>query len=279
MRSEALLLLLLLAGCPGAPPSGSSSGPSSGSSTPPSLVPPGALAQPLSRLPDEGPVYAIDPLPARTPPLVPGAGRDALVAHCSTCHSTAYVSLQPPLPEAAWRATLDKMQRTYGAGVPEAAADEVLAYLVAHYTPETIEAAYAALAGAPAGGADLGARTYEAACAPCHQPDGRGLPGAFPPLVGHAPALAAARREHLVRLVLFGQQGPIQAGGQRFDAAMPGAGHLTDEELAGVLNYVTRAWGNDARLPAGAAPFAPEEVARARARPLTPREVHHQRGP
>ncbi|MCO5170254.1 MAG: c-type cytochrome [Planctomycetes bacterium] len=274
-RPEPLLaaLLLLLLGCPGAP-----GGPPAAPPAAPPLLPPGAIAQPLPRLPDEGPVYAIDPLPARTPALVPGAGRDALVAHCSTCHSTAYVTLQPPLPEAGWRATLEKMQRTYGAEVPDAAAEQVLAYLAAHYTPETIDAAYVALQGAPAPD-DAGARVYRTACAPCHQPDGKGLPGAFPPLVGHAATLAADRREHLVRLALFGQQGPIEAAGQRFDAAMPGASHLSDEELAAVLNYVTRAWGNDARLPADAAPFRPDEVGRARGMSMTPREVHALRGP
>ncbi len=279
-RRELALLgaLALLVGCPDAPGPGPASPAVSAPGAPPPLVPPGALAQRLPRLPDEGPVYSVEGFEARTPPLAAGAGREALVARCSTCHSTTYVTMQPPLPRAAWEATVKKMIATYGADVPDDAARDVLAYLAAHYTPETVEATYAALASSPSGGGDLGARVYRSACAACHQHDGAGMPGAFPPLVGHAAALAATRREHLVRLVLFGQQGPIEdAAGQRYDGAMPASSYLTDEELAAVLNHVTRAWGNDARLPAGAAPFTADEVAAARAAPLTPREVNARR--
>lgn len=278
-RDLAALLGLLLVGCPGEPgPSTSPPTPVvSATPAPPSLVPPGALAQRPPRLPDEGPVYAVDGFEAHTPPLAPGAGREALAARCSTCHSTTYVTMQPPLSRAAWEATVKKMIATFGADVPDDAAREVLEYLAAHYTPDTIEATYAALAASAPTGDDVGARVFRATCAPCHQADGAGLPGAFPPLRGHAPTLVATRREHLARLVLFGQQGPIEAAGQRYDGAMPGSPQLTDAEVAAVLNYVTRAWGNAALLPAGAAAFSPEEVAAARATPLTPREVNARR--
>jgi mono/diheme cytochrome c family protein len=269
------LFILVLAGCPG--PTAPATAPVvSAPAAPPALAT--TLPQPLPRLPDEGPVYASGPWGTREPALAAGDGRAALQAHCSTCHSTTYVTMQPPLPAAAWEATVTKMLKTYGAQVPDEAAKQVLAYLSAHYTPETVEATYAALASSSAAAADdPGARVYRATCAPCHQQDGAGLPGAFPPLALHAPTLLPARRAHLVRLVLWGQQGPIEAAGQRFDGAMPGFAHLSDADLAAALNHVTRAWGNDAKLPAGTAPFTPEEVAAARGEPLAPREVHGKR--
>lgn len=274
-RDLTALLAIVLLGCPGPAPSAPAA--PAGREAPTSHLPPGAIAQRVPRLPDEGPVYAVDGVEAHTPPLAPGAGREALVARCSTCHSTAYVTMQPPLPAAVWEATVKKMIDAYGAEVPDEDAEQVLAYLAAHYSPETVEATYRALSGSAAAADDAGARLYRTTCAPCHQVDGAGLPGAFPPLVGHAATLAATKRDHLVRLVLFGQQGPIEAAGQRYDSAMPGSPWLSDAEVAAVLNHVTRAWGNDARLPAGAAPFTPDEVARARAEPLSPREVNERR--
>lgn len=274
-RRADLLLLILLAGCPDAPSAPRATAPV----TPPrEPAPAGVIPQRLPRLPDEGPVYGVPGWPSHAPPLAPGDGRAALQAHCSACHATTYVTMQPPLPAASWQAVVDKMIKTYGAQVGDDAAKEVLTYLAAHYTPETVEATYAAVAAsAPADARDVGARVYRATCAPCHQPEGQGLAGAFPPLVGHVPALVTERRSHLVRLLLYGQQGPIEAGGQRFDAAMPGFGQLTDEEVAGVLSYVARSWGNDARLPAGWTPYAPAEVAAERGKALAPRDVHRQR--
>lgn len=280
-RAELLFVMsaaLGLVGCP-EPTAPVVSTPAPTATEPPAPAPATTLAQPLPGLPLEGPVYTSGPWGTREPALAAGDGRAALRAHCSTCHSTTYVTMQPPLTAAAWEATVTKMLTTFGAQVPDDAAKQVLAYLASHYTPETVEATYAALAASSAASAadEPGARVYRSVCAPCHQQDGAGLPGAFPQLVAHAPTLLTARRAHLVRLVLWGQQGPIEAAGQRFDSAMPGFAQLSDAELAAVLNHVTRAWGNAARLPADTAPFTPEEVAAARGEPLTPREVHERR--
>jgi mono/diheme cytochrome c family protein len=270
-----MIAALALAGCPDEPrvaPTKLAPPPPVAEPQPP-RAPLGALAQPLPVLPDEGPVYSVPGFAQHTTPLAPGEGRAALQAHCSTCHSTTYVTMQPPLGRAAWEATVTKMLKTYGAQVPDDAAQQVLAYLAAHYTPETVEASYAALASADEP-VDAGARVFRSVCAACHQADGAGLPGAFPPLVGHAAALARDHRAHLLRLALYGQQGPIEVGGTRYDGAMPGQPQLSDDDVAAVLNHVVRAWGPDA----GVAPYTADEVAAQRAAPLTPQEVHARRG-
>jgi len=41
------------------------------------------------------------------------------------------------LPGATWESEVNKMIRVFGAPIPEAAARQIIAYLKAHYTPET----------------------------------------------------------------------------------------------------------------------------------------------
>lgn len=140
-----------------------------------------------------------------------------------------------------------------------------------------IAAAAAAVAPAGEGVLAQGQVVYDQTCAGCHQAQGTGLPGAFPPLAGHVPTLVSAEggRDHLVRVVLFGLQGPIVAGGQAYAGVMPPWGQLSDEEVAAVLEYVSQAWDNE--VPAGQAAFSASDVAAARAQALTPQAVHDLR--
>ena len=127
----------------------------------------------------------------------------------------------------------------------------------------------------PGNAASLGASTYATNCAVCHQPTGQGVPGAFPPLAGHAAKLAAqgSGRGYLMRVVLFGMEGPITVDGQTYSGAMPAWGALDNAALAAVLNHITTAW-NSTALPAGFQPYQPQEVAAARAEALTAAQVH-----
>jgi len=122
----------------------------------------------------------------------------------------------------------------------------------------------------------LGQSTFRANCAGCHQESGQGVSGAFPPLAGHAPELAAQKsgRNYLVRVVLFGLEGSIVVDGNSFNAAMPPWAQLSDDQIAAVLDYVLNAWGNDQKLPAGFAPILPADVAAARSKSLTSSEVY-----
>jgi mono/diheme cytochrome c family protein len=99
---------------------------------------------------------------------------------------------------------------------------------------------------APAGrGAEVdGKVVYAANCVACHQGNGQGITGAFPPLAGAGWVLAEP--EVPAQILLHGMQGPIEVKGQSYAGVMPVMAHLSDEELAAVLNYIRSDWGNDA---------------------------------
>ncbi len=110
----------------------------------------------------------------------------------------------------------------------------------------------------------LGRRMFNSggACYSCHQPNGQGIPGAYPPLAGSEWVNGAGAR--VVRIVLDGLQGPVHVGGKTFGAAvMPAFGssgfNWSDEQIAGVLSYVRQEWGNKSK------PISTDEVAKIRA--------------
>lgn len=121
-----------------------------------------------------------------------------------------------------------------------------------------------------------GAALYTSHCSTCHQPDGEGVPGAYPPLAGHITNLYAQEGGpgYLVRVVLHGMQGPITVGNSTFAGAMPGWSQLDDVQVAAILNHELTAWGNREALPAEFEPIGPDQVAEARTEDLTPEEVH-----
>lgn len=83
-------------------------------------------------------------------------------------------------------------------------------------------------------------------CVACHQPTGMGTPGQFPPLAG-SEWVNASDPSRIIRIVLDGLNGPITVKGQSFSNAMlPWRDTLTDEEIAEVLTYVRKSWGNEA---------------------------------
>ena len=106
---------------------------------------------------------------------------------------------------------------------------------------------------------DMGAQVYNANCVGCHQGAGQGIPGAFPPLAGHAAEVhAEGGREYLVQVLLFGLQGPIQVEGMNYNGLMPAWAHLSDDQIANVLNHVIVEFGDE---PAGFVPYTAADVA------------------
>ena len=88
----------------------------------------------------------------------------------------------------------------------------------------------------------FGKRTYDQNCLACHQPNGKGIPGAFPPLAGSDYLLAKPTRA--IDVLLKGLSGKIAVSGKEYNGVMP-AVQLTDESVANVLTYVLNAWGNN----------------------------------
>lgn len=81
--------------------------------------------------------YEVSAYPVPALELAPGDGRQDVQIFCNTCHSPRYITMQPPLPAATWEAEVNKMQKAYGAGIPEDTAKKITEYLQTHYTPET----------------------------------------------------------------------------------------------------------------------------------------------
>lgn len=106
-------------------------------------------------------------------------------------------------------------------------------------------AAPAAAEDTTPGDAATGQRVYLRVCFVCHQPNGLGVPDAFPPLAGST--IVAGDPDRLIRIVLHGLQGPVEVNGTTFNSVMPAQGTiLKDFEIANVLTYVRSAWGNHA---------------------------------
>ncbi len=168
---------------------------------------------------------------------------------------------------------------THGVVIPTHRAEALIAYLAALKQPpwpegETGEAATAGAASAapsasstaPLGAASLsggydpakGASLYTAHCSACHQANGEGLPGAFPPLKGNDVVNNGDATQH-IHVVLHGLQG-VQVGGVVYGGVMPPfAAALNDAEIAEIIDYERSSWGNRG-TPAVAAQVAAERA-------------------
>lgn len=119
----------------------------------------------------------------------------------------------------------------------------------------------AAKPGAPVGGGpDLmaeGKKNYMQICVACHQPNGLGLPGAFPPLAKTEYVIGDPKR--FAAMILKGVAGPLTVDGKLYNNIMSGQeAMLTDTKIASILTYVRASFGNSS--PA----VTPEMVAEAR---------------
>jgi mono/diheme cytochrome c family protein len=92
----------------------------------------------------------------------------------------------------------------------------------------------------------LGRRVYVNNCQVCHQADGEGLTGQYPPVAASEWVLAD-NPERLVRILLDGVSGPMNVRGRQYNNVMP-AWHdvLNDRQIAAVLTYIRQEWGNTA---------------------------------
>src|SRR5690554_2654739 len=99
-------------------------------------------------------------------------------------------------------------------------------------------------AAAQTGGAGTdGKAAYEANCAACHQPDGRGLAGAFPPLA-ESDWLHGKTPADVVTTVLEGMEGEIVVNNVTYNSLMPAQSHISDADIAAIATYVMNSWGN-----------------------------------
>ncbi len=88
-----------------------------------------------------------------------------------------------------------------------------------------------------------------AVCGGCHQGNGGGLPGQFPPLAKSEYVLGGTER--LIRITQHGLVGPVTVNGQGFNTPggmQPFGGTMSSQDLANVLTFVRNSWGNEATM-------------------------------
>lgn len=130
------------------------------------------------------------------------------------------------------------------------------------YTGETAPAAMAnGTVNVPAApttvvGADTpGGKIYAQVCAACHMPNGSGVPGMQPALIGNA--IVAGDPARLIRTILQGPAAVLPADREKFPVVMPPFGPaLKDSDIASVVTYLRRNFA-----PGTTGEVTPEQVA------------------
>lgn len=106
-------------------------------------------------------------------------------------------------------------------------------------------------AASPAGGAmaangasaNDGGKVYQTNCSSCHQANGQGVAGTFPPLAKNAVVTGDATK--VIHIVKYGLNGKIQVAGTTYNGMMPAWGQqLSNGDIAAVITYIRSSWGN-----------------------------------
>lgn len=88
-----------------------------------------------------------------------------------------------------------------------------------------------------------GKAVYQRTCIVCHQPDGTGMEGTYPPLSKSDYLLGDKNRA--IHQVIKGSSYSIKVNGKEYHGVMPPQSNLKDDEIAAVLNYVTHNFDNN----------------------------------
>lgn len=85
---------------------------------------------------------------------------------------------------------------------------------------------------------------YGKICIACHMADGNGVPMMNPPLINTTYVLGDKTK--LITIVLNGFKEDVEINGQTYSNVMTPHKDLTDQQIADVLTYVRRSFGNKA---------------------------------
>ncbi|MBG80555.1 MAG: hypothetical protein CMJ39_07600 [Phycisphaerae bacterium] len=111
-----------------------------------------------------------------------------------------------------------------------------------------------------------------AQCTGCHQADGNGLRGFYPPLSDSPYVIGSP--EQLLAILIHGLEGPIEVDGMKYDQPMPPAPFQSDQDLADIASFLRNAFDNEASMVS----IAEVEAARTRTSshsgPLTAKQLH-----
>ncbi|NLR80222.1 c-type cytochrome [Chitinophaga eiseniae] len=89
-----------------------------------------------------------------------------------------------------------------------------------------------------------GKKVYEQYCLTCHQVDGSGVPHLNPPLI--KTSFVLGDKAKLIQVILKGMQASEPIDDEYYSNNMPPHNFLKDQEIADVLTYVRRNFGNKA---------------------------------
>lgn len=90
----------------------------------------------------------------------------------------------------------------------------------------------------------IGENLYYNYCGICHQNDGKGARGRWPPLVGTE--WVSGDKKRLISTILNGLEGEIEVDGVTYNEVMPQHGFLEDNDIARILTYVRENFGDNA---------------------------------
>ena len=176
-------------------------------------------------------------LPLESPGLSPGPNIGLANARCLVCHSSDYLSMQPPMARAAWKASVAKMKQRFGADIPDSEMDLLAEYLAKAYgaeksvpSPDSIRAFNMPVPvnAAPTDGAGLAQAN---GCVACHAVDRKIVGPAFKDIAAkyrgnnEGPAKVTAQ-------ILNG------GGGNWGPVPMPSFAHLTQAEINTLATWV-----------------------------------------
>ncbi len=88
-----------------------------------------------------------------------------------------------------------------------------------------------------------GKKVFEDNCKVCHQENGEGVAGTFPPLANSDYMLADKMRA--VKQAIYGSKEPITVNGVEYPGKVMTVIELSDEQVRDVVNYVLNSWGNN----------------------------------
>lgn len=97
-----------------------------------------------------------------------------------------------------------------------------------------------------------GEQLYNTYCGNCHQRNGEGVKGRFPPLYSNW--MYVSNKKQFIDIILKGMTGPITVHDELYDGVMPANAHLSDTAIATIATYVRQHFGNSGTA------ILPEEV-------------------
>ena len=139
--------------------------------------------------------------------------------------------------------TTTTTQSSPAAGASAAAASPATAASPAAASPAATSGAMSNTAMTGGASAAAGQKVYSTNCSSCHQANGKGQPGVFPPLAGNA--VVTGDPTKVISIVKNGLSGKITVNGATYNGQMPAwKGTLSDADIAAVITYIRTSWGN-----------------------------------